>query len=368
MRQDLVDRITTAVRDSFAGKLYCFGSFAAGLYLPTADMDLVLVTPTFERNGVPGFNVSYKNMMRVLKALTRANIAIERAPTTQIISKAKVPIIKFVDVKTQLHVDISFENLTGVVATGTFRAWQAQFPAMPVLLCILKQFLAMRNLNEVHSGGLGGFSITCLVVSFLQHHPDVQSGNMDQEQHLGQLLMEFLDLYGNKFNMRDNQIRMSPPGYGPKQTEVGYLLGLNQRRPLTLHSIIEMAVQGRRTSGPLLTPTILRMTFQRDPGKPHLLQRRSPRHFQSCGTTWISWKRRRPPVAGDKAFLAPSSAATIRPSNDSGPCYFPWSRNGVEVSGLALYPYVTGPDEPCTIMMKMNTPAAFTRHEAPFAY
>jgi non-canonical poly(A) RNA polymerase PAPD5/7 len=68
------------------------------------------------------------------------------------------------------------------------------------LLTVIKQFLAMRGLNEVYLGGLGSFSVTCLIVSMFQMHPGAASGRMDPRRHLGVMLLEFLELYGKSFN------------------------------------------------------------------------------------------------------------------------------------------------------------------------
>ena len=73
------------------------------------------------------------------------------------ITKAKVPIIKFVDRVTNINVDISFENLSGVQAQATFQQWKHDYPDMIYMVALLKQFLVMRGMNEVHTGGIGGF-------------------------------------------------------------------------------------------------------------------------------------------------------------------------------------------------------------------
>jgi non-canonical poly(A) RNA polymerase PAPD5/7 len=212
-RQDLVSRLSNIVLDAFPhirARLYVFGSFASGLYLPTADMDLVVISDQFQQSGKvalgSGRTVAVARRLRAAGGFSHI-VAI---------TKAKVPIVKFVDDRTNLRVDISFDNSTGLVALGTFKAWKSQFPAMVPLVAVIKQFLLMRNLNEVFLGGLGGFSITCLVISLFQHHPAIQSGKMKPEHHLGQLLIEFFDLYGNKFNMDTTGITMNPPGYFPK--------------------------------------------------------------------------------------------------------------------------------------------------------
>ena len=136
--------------------------------------------------------------------------------TIEVVHKAKVPIVKFVDQITNLKVDISFENDSGLIANDTFQRWRHEFPAMPILVMLIKQFLMMRGLNEVVQGGIGGFSVTCLVTSLLQNLPRVQCGDVIPEQHLGEMLLEFLDFYGNQLDIARTGISMNPPGYFSK--------------------------------------------------------------------------------------------------------------------------------------------------------
>ena len=215
IRDELLARIHSAVKQWSSGcEVHCFGSFAAGLYLPNADMDLVVLSETFREYGVPTVCQSYSQMNKLAEFLERNGIA-ERW-SIEVISKAKVPIIKFIDRITQLKVDVSFENNTGIVANRTFAIWKDIYPAMPIIVTIIKQFLMMRGLNEVANGGLGGFSVTCLVVSLLQNIPRVQTNEILPEEHLGEILLEFLDLYGNLLDIARTGIRMDPPGYFDK--------------------------------------------------------------------------------------------------------------------------------------------------------
>ena len=190
-----------------------FGSFPAGLYLPTADMDLVFVSKNYMDGGYAKYSTK-SVLWRFRDFLERERIA---APNSiEVISKAKVPLVKYIDLYTGLRVDVSFENDTGVIANKTFQEWKTTFPAMPILVTLIKQFLAMRGLNEPVNGGIGGFTVTCLVVSLLQHMPQVQSGNMIPENHLGEILMEFFDLYGNELNVTTTAIQLKPAGYTSK--------------------------------------------------------------------------------------------------------------------------------------------------------
>ncbi|KAJ5663990.1 hypothetical protein N7507_004721 [Penicillium longicatenatum] len=209
VRTDLISRLETAFQKRY-GKVQVlpFGSFASGLYLPVADIDLVLLSTAFQERGNK-FYGERKGQIYAFSAFVRdLNIAIPGSIET--IAHARVPILKFIDRLTGLRVDLSFDNDSGLLANRTFQDWKVQFPVMPVIVSVIKQFLLLRGLNEVATGGLGGFSITCLVSSLLQHMPK------NDQQNVGQVLLEFFNFYGNRFSYRDVGIRMDPPGYTNK--------------------------------------------------------------------------------------------------------------------------------------------------------
>lgn len=213
IRSKLVEDLNARIRHQYYGaEIQTFGSFPAGLYLPTADMDVVMLSKDFRLNG----RIFYgKSSLRKLGTFLERSQLVQPGSLECIIG-AKVPLVKYVDKITGLRVDISFENNTGLVANETFQQYKTLYPAMPILVTIIKHLLAMRGLNEPVNGGIGGFSVICLVVSFLQHMPQVQSKNMVPEHHLGELLMEFLNLYGNDFNTATTGIQLNPPAYFSK--------------------------------------------------------------------------------------------------------------------------------------------------------
>ena len=181
-----------------------FGSFAAGLYLPTADMDLVLMTNGLGRSKFPPN--SKPLLWYIHSILEKEGIAVPGS--LQPIAQAKVPIIKFVDAITGLKIDLSFNNDTGIVANNTFQVWKTQYPAMAVLVSVMKQYLMMRGLNDVAFGGLGGFSTICLVTSLIQHCMPPWS-----MPNLGYLLLNYFYFYGYVFNKQELAIRLEPPGF-----------------------------------------------------------------------------------------------------------------------------------------------------------
>jgi non-canonical poly(A) RNA polymerase PAPD5/7 len=214
LRGELVQDLKKFCRNVFRdAEVYPFGSFPSGLYLPTADMDLVFMSDAYA-NGRAAKYCTKSALYRFRNQLMQNKIAWE--DEIDLIVGAKVPLVKFIEHKTGLKVDVSFENSTGLTAIDTFKRWRDQYPGMPALVTLVKQFLLMRGLNEPVNGGIGGFSVICLVVSMLQMMPEVQSGNLDTRHHLGQLLLNFFDLYGNKFNYQTIAISLNPPRYIPK--------------------------------------------------------------------------------------------------------------------------------------------------------
>ncbi|BAE55212.1 unnamed protein product [Aspergillus oryzae RIB40] len=214
VRADLIERLQTAFQSRYYGvQLRAFGSFASGLYLPTADIDLVLLSSNFMRHGIKTFG-ERKGQIYAFSAFLR-NLDIAVPGSIETIAHARVPILKFVDKMTGLRVDLSFDNDSGLVANNTFQQWKSEYPAMPVIVSVIKQFLLLRGLNEVPCGGLGGFSITCLVTSLLQHLPH---GSMSQ--NLGSILMDFFEFYGHEFDYETVGIRMEPPGYFNKDARL----------------------------------------------------------------------------------------------------------------------------------------------------
>jgi len=198
MRVAVVQRIETCVRDLWpAAQVHIFGSFRTGLYLPTSDIDLVVVG---RWDSLP---------LRTLeKFLLDAKIA--DAATLKVLEKASVPIIKLTDKTTRIKVDISFNMTSGLRAVELVKLYKKQFPPLQKLICVLKQFLLQRDLNEVFTGGLSSYCLILMVVSFLQLHPRQDAS--DQAANLGVLLIEFFELYGRRFNYLTTAIRVRDSG------------------------------------------------------------------------------------------------------------------------------------------------------------
>jgi non-canonical poly(A) RNA polymerase PAPD5/7 len=169
-------------------------SLTAYLY---SDIDLVIFSDS----------MAYSDKNSYLRGLARTIQHARLTDKVTIISKARVPIVKFVTTGAygRFKVDISVNQrsgiLSGQIMNGFLRDLNpAPSLALRALILLSKAFLLQRSLNEVYTGGLGSYSIVCLAVSFLQMHPKIRRGELDPDRNLGVILMEFFELYGVYFN------------------------------------------------------------------------------------------------------------------------------------------------------------------------
>ncbi|RDB22215.1 Poly(A) RNA polymerase cid14 [Hypsizygus marmoreus] len=206
----VVSLISRAVTSAFPdASVLPFGSYETKLYLPLGDIDLVIMSES----------MAYSDKVTVLHALANT---IKRAGITQrvtIIAKAKVPIVKFVTTHGRFNVDISINQANGIVSGKIINGFLRDMHgtgggsvALRSLVMITKAFLSQRSMNEVFTGGLGSYSIVCLAISFLQMHPKIRMGEIDAEQNLGVLVMEFFELYGLYFNYEEVGISVRDGG------------------------------------------------------------------------------------------------------------------------------------------------------------
>ncbi|CAI4747772.1 CNT_HP2_G0046680.mRNA.1.CDS.1 [Saccharomyces cerevisiae] len=210
IRNQTISTIREAVKQLWPdADLHVFGSYSTDLYLPGSDIDCVV---TSELGGKESRNNLYSLASHLKKKILATEV--------EVVAKARVPIIKFVEPHSGIHIDVSFERTNGIEAAKLIREWLDDTPGLRELVLIVKQFLHARRLNNVHTGGLGGFSIICLVFSFLHMHPRIITNEIDPKDNLGVLLIEFFELYGKNFGYDDVALGSSDgyPVYFPKST------------------------------------------------------------------------------------------------------------------------------------------------------
>ncbi|XP_025835721.1 non-canonical poly(A) RNA polymerase protein Trf4-1-like [Agrilus planipennis] len=198
VRGDVIRRIEQIILSLWPdAQVQVFGSYRTGLYLPTSDIDLVVIG---KWSNLP---------LRTLeKEFLDKDIADENS--IKVLDKASVPIIKLTDKKTEVKVDISFNMSNGVKSAELIKRYMHQFPVLSKLVYVLKQFLLERDLNEVFTGGISSYSLILMCISFLQLHHRPESQLV--KANLGVLLIEFFELYGRKFNYMQTGIRIRDGG------------------------------------------------------------------------------------------------------------------------------------------------------------
>lgn len=140
LRIEVVSRIEEVVLSLWPNsKVEVFGSFRTGLYLPTSDIDLVVIG-RWE-----------KLPLRTLESELLAR-GIAEPLSVRVLDKASVPIIKLTDQMSQVKVDISFNMQSGVKSAELIKNFKRDYPVLSKLVLVLKQFLLQRDLNEVFTG------------------------------------------------------------------------------------------------------------------------------------------------------------------------------------------------------------------------
>ncbi|OVA14928.1 PAP/25A-associated [Macleaya cordata] len=199
-----------------------FGSFKTGLYLPTSDIDVVILDSKVRTPQIG------------LQALSRALSQRGIAKKIQVIAKARVPIIKFIERQSGVAFDISFDVENGPKAAEFIKDAINKIPPLRPLCLILKVFLQQRELNEVYSGGIGSYTLLSMLIAQLQMHwkgQYFQGYRTSLEHNLGVLLVNFFDIYGRKLNTWDVGVSCKDSGTFFLKTNKGFL---NEDRPYLL--------------------------------------------------------------------------------------------------------------------------------------
>ncbi|KAI5411896.1 uncharacterized protein LOC127086340 [Lathyrus oleraceus] len=193
-----------------------FGSFRTGLYLPTSDIDVVIL-----KSGLPNPQIG-------LNAISKSLSQRSMAKKIQVIGKARVPIIKFVEKRSGLSFDISFDIENGPKAAEYIQKAVAKWPQLRPLCLILKVFLQQRELNEVYSGGIGSYALLTMLMAVLRN---VRQSQTSTEHNLGLLLVHFFDFYGRKLNTSDVGVSCNGAGTFFRKSSKGFY---NKGRPFLL--------------------------------------------------------------------------------------------------------------------------------------
>lgn len=199
--QTLKDILEGAIKDAY---LIPFGSFATQLYLPTSDIDLGLISEVDDEIEL---------IRKTREVLGRHE---DRFENIQCVLKAKVRLIKFIDTKTKIELDMSFNQVNGLQNINEVDKALKIHPEIKYLVMVMKMFLKQRRMHETFTGGIGSFLLFCMILAFVRwHKKDMEERYNDiysvNEIALGDILLRFLRFYGS-FKINDDAIHMIDGG------------------------------------------------------------------------------------------------------------------------------------------------------------
>jgi len=220
MRQEVLGKIQSVVQILWPqARVEIIGSYKTELCLPTSDIDLVIFAPFREAtDALPLFQLS---LLLEEHQLSSPN-------GVKVITTAKVPIIKFQELKSRCYIDIAFEVNTGIENTKIVQSFLAQYPLLRPLSLVIKYYLKQNYLNDTWSGGIGSYTLVILITSYLQQHS--KSRGLSDNENLAELLIGFFEFYGRKFNYVENGISVKDKCYYNKKSKRWY----NDRFPNSL--------------------------------------------------------------------------------------------------------------------------------------
>jgi non-canonical poly(A) RNA polymerase PAPD5/7 len=223
-RQVLVQRFKQVAFSAFGAnkcKVEVFGSQATGLFLPSSDIDLVILFPKNEEERKD--EEAEKREMEEWD--TQSASPLHRLATAlrdewrndlvylEVIENTRVPLVKFTH-SSDVSFDVCFYQETGPKAAVLMKTYMDALPPLRPLTFVLKYFMDARGINEPYSGGVGSFMLQLMIVSFLQHRErDGYNFRRPSLYNLGALLLEFFELYGLDFNYVTTGISVRHDGY-----------------------------------------------------------------------------------------------------------------------------------------------------------
>ena len=119
MRYEVAHRVTQIMLNKWRqAEVRIFGSVITGLFLPTSDIDVVVLG---QWHQTPIFTLE--------EELKRAKIAVEGSINP--LDKTAVPVIKFTDLATEVKVDICFNRTSGGHQCGGHLGFYTAVPDSP---------------------------------------------------------------------------------------------------------------------------------------------------------------------------------------------------------------------------------------------
>ncbi|RJU86889.1 MAG: hypothetical protein DWC02_03830 [Candidatus Poseidoniales archaeon] len=153
-KENLLKHLQKSVASKFQNStLSPFGSAESGLSLKSGDFDLCLQIP----------DANQKKIIKRIGGMLRG----QGMESVQILSRAKVPIVKFIDPRSGLNVDISINNTLALYNTKLLAQYaKVDKRVREIALCV-KYWALHRNISDPPNGTLSSYAWSILVINHL---------------------------------------------------------------------------------------------------------------------------------------------------------------------------------------------------------
>ncbi|ELP89279.1 PAP-associated domain containing protein, putative [Entamoeba invadens IP1] len=184
LRQISYQKVSQLLTNRYPGcEVTIYGSYVSGFSLPSSDIDLVLsFSEEVSKNQV-------KKLLFKISTICRSSKFLR---VEDVITNAKVPIIKLLDLDTTISIDLSINCEGGIDSSALTHSLLTSSQFTQEIALFVKYLVFQNNLNEPYHGGIGSYAIVLLTATFLKFYP---------QHSLGRALVEFLNFYGNIFKM-----------------------------------------------------------------------------------------------------------------------------------------------------------------------
>ncbi|KAH9950743.1 hypothetical protein B0H21DRAFT_686033, partial [Amylocystis lapponica] len=160
-RAKTVKNVSNAIKKSFGAQynVELFGSTCYGVDSQKSDLDLVILDPDRPKGfclGTTVFRVSH--LVKIIR----------KAGFSQVygIPKATVPIVKFVDPRTQISCDLNVNDRLGLINTAMLRRYCDLAPTLRPVIASIKNWARSLGLNDP-AGAKGAVSFSSYTLSLM---------------------------------------------------------------------------------------------------------------------------------------------------------------------------------------------------------
>ncbi|KJA16744.1 hypothetical protein HYPSUDRAFT_47003 [Hypholoma sublateritium FD-334 SS-4] len=168
VRDDLVDRFTRLIASfKTSATVHPVGSYVTGFFLPTSDIDMVLI---FDKDRGPSSASIFPSSARmVLSSILHKLQGTGFASKVENVLQATVPLIRITDKKTGIEIDLTAADTHGIKATKAVQKWTDGEDAeiIKMLVTVVKMFLSIRRCGTTYTGGLNSYVLVWLVVAWV---------------------------------------------------------------------------------------------------------------------------------------------------------------------------------------------------------